>query len=253
LPEYEPMAYSIPGFAYHSTVIIIEIRKGSVEVNLITTVFFDLDGTLTDPAEGIKRCIVHALERMGRTVPAGSINESLIGPPLRAGLAQLLGQSDPEIIEEAVKLFRERYGTIGILENRVYPGIADMLDTLHKDGLQLFIVTTKLTAYAERIAAHFLPDHRFSGIYGAGPDGSFDDKAELIEHVLERHSLVPGKTVMIGDRARDVIAGRTNGLKTIGVTYGYGSRREFDEPAPDAVCDRPQEIVSAVTDWMSGL
>lgn len=121
---------------------MIEIRKRSVEENLITTVFFDLDGTLTDPAEGIKRCVVHALERMGRTVPAGSIRESLIGPPLRAGLAELLGQSDPEIIEEAVRLFRERYSAEGVLENKVYPGVPDMLDTLHKDSLKLLSNTS---------------------------------------------------------------------------------------------------------------
>jgi phosphoglycolate phosphatase len=169
-----------------------------------------------------------------------------IGPPLRWTFPRLLGTDDGELVETAIGYYRERYETIGLFENEVYPGIAELLQQLQDEGYLLYVVTSKPTVYADRIIRHFGLDHFFVAIYGPELDGRFDEKRELVEFILRERRLDPSHTVMIGDRARDVESGRANGTRTIGVTYGFGSSAEITAAQPEEICHRPGDIYPAV-------
>lgn len=210
------------------------------------TLFFDLDGTLSDPSDGITRCIQHALQRLGRPYPPKSELQHYIGPPLRWTFPRLLGTDDASLVDAAIGYYRERYETVGLFENEVYPGIPELLQRLQGAGFPLYVVTSKPTVYSDRIVRHFGLDRFFLKVYGPELDGRFDEKRELVEFILREHRLEPGRTVMIGDRARDVESGRTNGTRTIGVTYGFGSVEEITAAGPDAICHRPEDIRPAV-------
>ena len=117
----------------------------------MTTLFFDLDGTLTDPKPGITRSIQYALRKLDRAVPSEDELTWCIGPPLRASLQKLLGGDD--LADQALALYRERFADIGLYENQVYPGIADILSGLASSRRRMFVATSKPHVYAERIIA----------------------------------------------------------------------------------------------------
>lgn len=208
--------------------------------------FFDLDGTLTDPGAGITKCICYALDELGREPPGQTALEQCIGPPLRAGFARLLATEDERIIERAMISFRERFSEVGWRENRVYEGIPETLHLLRELGCRLSIVTSKPLVFARRIVDHFALNQYFEDVHGAELNGAFDDKRELLAAVLKKTSLREETSLMIGDRREDIAAGKHNGLKTIGVLYGYGTRCELDEAGADALVDSPEDIPAVV-------
>lgn len=205
-------------------------------------VLFDLDGTLTDPREGITRCIQYALEKLKQPVPSQSALEAYIGPPLRGTFAAILASTDAALVETAVGLYRERFAAVGLFENELYAGVPSMLESLQAARLRLFVATSKVGIFAERILSHFGLSGFFDGVYGSTLDGRFDNKVDLLRHLLESESASASETVMAGDRLHDVIAARQNRIFSLGVTYGYGTREELRTAGADVLCDSPLEI-----------
>jgi phosphoglycolate phosphatase len=210
------------------------------------TILFDLDGTLTDPFEGITRSIRHALVALGVDAPAQPELRWCIGPPLRVSLPRLLGTDDAARVEAAVAAYRDRYGTVGLFENVRYEGVPEMLRALRDEGRRLFVATSKPRVVAERIVAHFELAPHFEPVYGAELDGRFDHKDALIAHLLDTEQLAPERVLMVGDREHDVLGARANRIRALGVTYGYGSLTELVEAGAAATVDGPGEVVGAV-------
>jgi phosphoglycolate phosphatase len=212
------------------------------------TLFFDLDGTLSDPSAGITRSIQHALQCLGRPYPPQFELKQYIGPPLRWTFPRLLGTDDESLVEAALVYYRERYADVGLFENEVYPGVPELLQTLRESGYTLYVVTSKPKVYSDRIIQRFGFDRHFIEVYGPELNGRFDEKVELIEFILRERALDPRRTVMIGDRARDIESGRAHGTRTLGVTYGFGPPEEIIAARPDGICHRPGDIYPAVRD-----
>lgn len=194
---------------------------------------FDLDGTLTDPSAGILACLRHALTEIGAEIPSSEILHQCIGPPLRDALLSILG--DDATAARALALFRERYGRTGLFENQPYPGIERALAVL-SESARMFVATSKPQEFADRIIDHFELRRFFAAIYGCGMDGELADKAELIRHILDREQVSASSAIMIGDRRHDIHAARANGIRSIGVTWGFGSPEELREAGADAIC-----------------
>jgi len=209
---------------------------------MLSNVFFDLDGTLTDPKKGITGCIRYALQRLGRGGHREADLTRFIGPPVRHAFAKILATDDNALIEKAVDLYREKFSETGIFENEVYPGIEELLAFLHRQSFSLYVVTSKPKIFAEKIVRHFKFDAYFRDVFGPSLKGRFDDKGELIGFILQKLSIRPAETVMIGDRREDIVAGKSNRTQTIGVTYGYGSMEEIKTSNPDYICQDPSEI-----------
>jgi phosphoglycolate phosphatase len=210
----------------------------------VQTILFDLDGTLTDPKEGITRCIQHSLGRLGRDVPVVDELIWCIGPPLRDSFSVLLGSDDAGLIEDAMTLYRERFSRIGMFENSVYPGIPGALQAIHAEGVGVILATSKPTVYAVPILDHFGLSQFFRGMYGSELDGRLSDKGELVAHIVAAEGLDRRSSVMVGDRSHDVAGGRKNGIRTGMVAYGYGDRDEISQAEPDVVFGSPGEIVT---------
>ena len=209
-------------------------------------ILFDLDGTLTDPREGITRCIAHALERMGVEPPPLDELTFAIGPPLRASLAKLLGTQSREAVERALAHYRERFADVGLYENAPYEGIDEALVALRGAGFPPFVATSKPRVYAERIVAHFDLHAHFEAVHGCELDGTREDKRDLLAHVIPHHRLDAARAVMIGDRGADMRAARHHGLHALGALWGYGSREELVAEGACALCASPAEIPTAV-------
>ncbi|MBD3274080.1 MAG: HAD hydrolase-like protein [Candidatus Marinimicrobia bacterium] len=210
----------------------------------IQNILFDLDGTLTDPSEGIVNCIIHTLKKLNQSVPEREKLAAWIGPPLRENFANFLDTEDPEVIENAVTIFRDRFSDVGLFENQVYDGIPELLETLRSSGKTLFIVTGKPEPYAKRILAHFQMAACFQSIYGAQLDGTFDDKTVLMGHVLRNEGIEPDKSIMIGDRKHDIMAASKHNISTIGVTYGFGTEHELKTAGADTVVHTPEQLLN---------
>lgn len=206
-----------------------------------TYLLFDLDGTLTDSAEGIINCIKHAAETMGFPMPENP--ERFLGPTLYDSFAKYCDLNN-EQVPEAVRIYRERYKSIGLFENRVYDGIPGMLETLKNSGFELFVATSKPDVFAERILEKFGLAHYFRMIGGADINGTRNEKWEVIDHVLRNNGIADKSAVlMIGDRDNDVIGAQCAGIKCMGVLWGYGSGKELAETGADFIAETPQNVV----------
>jgi phosphoglycolate phosphatase len=209
-------------------------------------IYFDLDGTLTDPKPGITRSIQYALQKLGHhTVPTEDELTWCIGPPLRASFAKILGADDHA--DRAVSLYRERFSNVGLYENGVYDGIGEVLTALSQSGQRLFVATSKPHVFATRIVEHFGLRHHFEHVFGSELDGTRVDKSDLLQYALKIAAVDPAKTVMIGDRSHDMVGAGNNGMKRIGVLYGYGSKEELIGAGAQQVCATPPAIPGCIS------
>lgn len=206
-------------------------------------VLLDLDGTLTDPKPGITGCISYALTELGQASPPPDELTWCIGPPLRGSFCELIGE---ERADEALAKYRERFSDVGLFENDIYPEILEALEAMKGRGYGLALATSKPLVYAERIVEHFGLRHVFDSLYGSELDGSRTDKAELIGYILTTEGISPQEAVMVGDRRHDIEGAARNGVRGIGVLYGYGSEEELTQAGAVRLCQRPGDIPGAV-------
>jgi phosphoglycolate phosphatase len=215
-----------------------------MNLDSIKNILFDLDGTLTDPIEGMTRCFHYALERMSAPLPTQAELQLHIGPPLRSTFSLIMKTSDEAMIERAVSLYRERFSEVGMFENEIYDGVPEMLASLRASSKRLFVATSKVQDYTERIIKHFKLSSYFDGVYGSEMSGKFDNKADLIRHILASESLVADETLMVGDRKYDIKGAKENLCFAAGVTYGYGSAEELSEAGADYLCHSPEDVTT---------
>ncbi len=216
----------------------------------MSTVFLDLDGTLTDPKSGITGSIRHALAALGREPPGEDALVSWIGPPLLRSFEELLGDAD--LAAQALAHYRERFGEVGLYENRVYDGVPEMLDRLRAEGFRLMLATSKPHVYASRIIAHFGLDAWVERVFGAELDGTHADKPSLLAHALAESGAGPDGAVMLGDREHDVLGARANRLPCIGAAWGYGGADELGRAGATALADTPAEAAELIASVLAG-
>lgn len=207
---------------------------------------FDLDGTLTDPFEGITRSIVYAMEKLGRTAPAADDLRWCIGPPLGFSFARLFETDDSALIDQAVGYYRERYSVTGKFENRLIQGVEDTLDDLASDGFRIVVATSKLKTYAVDIVEHFGLSRHISVVYGSELDGRNASKGDLIGHVLASEARAAADALMIGDRHHDIFGARENGVAGIGVLWGFGDKVELTEAGAASIAETPAGLTGIV-------
>ena len=198
--------------------------------------FFDLDGTLTDPMQGITRSVQYALRHFGIDEPDLRKLCPFIGPPLADSFRERYGMSDAEAAE-AVAKYREYYAPKGIFENDIYPGIPELLAATAAAGCVNVMATSKPTPFAERIAEHFGFARYFRLVSGSTLDGTRTTKSDVIRHALGTLGIAPQEAVMIGDRRHDVEGAAATGLAAIGVLWGYGSREELQTAKPAFIAE----------------
>lgn len=203
---------------------------------MFQNLLFDLDGTLTNSAEGITKCVQYALRAQNIEEPDLKKLEVFIGPPLRDSFIKYYGMTREEA-EAGVEKYRERYTDIGIWENKVYPGIMELLADLQQNGRRLGMATAKPEVFALRIAERFGFNPYLEDITGCSLDGKTDKKALVVAAALEKWQLTTPeakKTVaLIGDRREDVLAAHANGIACIGAGFGFGSYEELSEAGAD--------------------
>ena len=210
--------------------------------NSIKYVFFDLDGTLTDPFEGITNSVAYSLNSYGISVSDRKELACFIGPPLYESFEKYYGFSKEEAIK-AVEKYREYFSVTGLFENEVYLGAENLLKELNEKGLKVVLATSKPEVFAKRILDHFGLSGYFAEIVGSLLSGERVKKGDVINEALNRLDN-PSKesVVMVGDRSHDIIGAKENGIISIGVLYGYGNREELTESGADYIVENIEKI-----------
>lgn len=206
-------------------------------------ILFDLDGTLTDPKEGITKCVQYALKSFGIDADTDDLVD-FIGPPLAESFSKYYGMSQEDALK-AVAKYRERFSDIGIFENGVYPGIQELLVKLKQSGRKVALATSKPEVYARRILEHYNLDSYFDVIVGSEMNGGRVDKAEVIEEVLRQfnlHDQEKPQVLMVGDRLHDMIGAVKNNISGLGVYYGYAHEGELEAAGAMHVVDTVSEL-----------
>ena len=203
-------------------------------------ILFDLDGTLLDSKEGITKSVQYALKKLGVVVEDRRELVRFIGPPLQESFENFYGVDG----RKGIQLYRECFvGEKKMLENEIYPGIPELLTQLKESGKKLVVATSKPTEYSKIILNHFGLASFFEEIQGSELDLSLVEKEDVIRVVLEKFPDYPKeKIIMIGDRRHDIHGAKVNGLKSIGVLYGYGSREELETAGADQIVEAAEEL-----------
>ena len=202
---------------------------------------FDLDGTLTDPAEGICNSFRYALRKFGIEERDEKRLLSFIGPPL-ADSFETYGMS-PEEIKTAIATYREYFNASGKFENFVYPGVPEMLEALKTGGRKLAVATSKLEKFSLEILEHFGLRSYFDAVCGASADEKRSRKGDVINYLLqELHFGDRADAVMVGDRFHDILGAKEAGIRSIGVLYGYGNRKELTDAGADMIAAGVEEL-----------
>ena len=204
---------------------------------------FDLDGTLTDPGIGITNSVMYALDRFGIHVSDRSELYPFIGPPLTESFQKYFDFSEQQA-KQAVEFYREYFRADGIYENTVYEGVHQLLESLQKAGVIIALATTKPEEFAVRILQHFDLDQYFRFIGAATMDGRISRKADVIAHLLEQMGIADRSSMlMVGDRDQDIVGAKANGLRSVGVLWGYGTQEELTGAGADHLAASPADIL----------
>ncbi len=203
--------------------------------------FFDLDGTLTIPYEGISKSFIYALKACGRKCPTERELRLCIGPPLYDCFVNLF-KMDGEEAEYAVKKYRERYHAVGWKENELVPGAEECLRALSAQGKILAVATSKPKIFAERILQSFSLEKYITYVSGCGLDGSLGTKGAVIAHAMGVLGAPAGECAMIGDRHYDVEGAKECGIFAVGVRTGYAEEGELERAGADAVFDTLNDV-----------
>lgn len=206
-------------------------------------IFFDLDGTLTDPQEGITNCVKYALEYYGIHETDYSKLMRFIGPPLVYSFQEYYGFDEKKALE-AVAKYRERFSDVGLFENKVYDGIYDMLQKLTDSGHILALATSKPRVFADRIMTKYRLRPYFKLICGSELDGTRNDKNEVIEYAIEQLKCPRDKIIMVGDRKHDIIGAKKCSVASCGVRFGYAEQGELEEAGADFIADNIADLLS---------
>lgn len=212
--------------------------------------FFDLDGTLTDPREGITKSVQYALQKFGINEPDLHKLEPFIGPPLKDSFIKYYSFSD-EDATQAITYFRERFAPIGINENQIFPGIKELLEKLKNKGVRLAVASSKPTVFVHKILNRFEIDQYFDVVVGSELDGRRVLKEEVVEEALSQLGVnsIQGNErkklcAMIGDRKFDIEGAKAHGMTGIGVTFGFAEDGELEEAGADFVVNSVDELTS---------
>lgn len=215
-----------------------------------TNIFFDLDGTVTEPALGITNGFIYSLKSFGIEVENRASLYKYIGPPLQESFGSMEG-FDEEKVAKAVAKYREYYSEKGILENDLMPGIKETLEALKAAGCKLYIATCKYELYAKQILEYLNIDGLFDIIAGSDFEKNRDNKADVISYLLESIGIEKGseefkKTVMVGDRKFDIEGANIVGIDSIGILYGYGDREEFESEGATYILGTTKELADFI-------
>jgi len=209
-------------------------------------ILFDLDGTLTDPKEGITKSVQHALRHFGQEVADLDSLCKYIGPPLGESFMRFGGIAQDEV-DAAIAKYREYFGVKGIYENKLYDRVPETLQALKSVGCKVILATSKPTVYAVKILKHFGIFDLFDVVAGSELSGERVKKAEVIEYALANAGITDrAAAVMIGDREHDILGAKQIGLACVGVLHGYGGREELESAGADVIL----EDVKAVRTWL---
>ncbi|MBR4858169.1 MAG: HAD family hydrolase [Clostridia bacterium] len=208
-------------------------------------ILFDLDGTITDPGIGITNSVAHALKKYGIAVEDRAELYKFIGPPLHKSFEEFYGVDGLQ----AVEYYREYYRDKGIYENVVYTGVEDMLKKLNSAGKKVILATSKPEVFAKEVLRYFGLTDYFYYAAGANLDGTLTDKAEVIAYALKEGGVTDKPSViMVGDREHDIIGAKKNGIDSMGVLYGYGSREELENAGADYIASSVEKITDLLMD-----
>ncbi len=205
-------------------------------------ILFDLDGTITDSAPGITDSVKYALNKLNEPIPPYETLKKFIGPPLSYGFMNFCGLSK-EKADLAVEYYREYYRVGGMLNCEVYEGVEDMLTELYNSGKKIVLATSKPEEFAIKILEHFELNKYFHTMAGATFDSSRASKSAVIEYALNKSGITDkNNAIMVGDRHHDIEGAAINGIKSVGVLYGFGDRLELESAGADYIAETADEL-----------
>lgn len=212
---------------------------------MFKNILFDLDGTIANSSEGITKCAQYGLAALGIDVPDLTQLYVVIGPPLRATYMKYWGLTE-EQAELGVEKYRERYHNIGIYEQYIFPGMEDLLKELSQTDKKVGLCTGKPEVYARRIVDHFHLADYLQDISGSTLDGKMDNKSTVVAKSLKNFNITSDEekacTYLVGDRKEDILAAHANGIKAIGVRFGFAVEGELEEAGADIIVDTVEDL-----------
>lgn len=208
----------------------------------MTSILFDLDGTLADSSLGIKKSFAYTFKKLALPFPEEETLRTLIGPPLEDSFRHYVND-----VDTAVTIYREYYKKFGVFEAELYPKIQELLEQLVANGVNLYVTSSKNEPMIYVMLEHLNIDKYFTGIYGHTPERP--NKTEVIKTCLSSEQINHQEAAIVGDTKFDIFGGKNTGIKTIGVTWGFGLESELLLAGADYICHSPLDILKVIEDF----
>ena len=206
-------------------------------------ILLDLDGTLADSRPGIEASLRFMLAELGHDPAVAGDVTWAVGPPLGWSITTLLAKYGDDRSADGLRIYRARYSDVGLYDCVPFPGVPEMLVSLHATGRPLCLATSKRRDFAERVVEYLGFSALIPTVYGALPGGGLDDKKDMLRELMRVEGYDPEGTVMVGDRLHDIEAAKANGLRSIGELWGYGGREELERAGADRLAATPSDVV----------
>lgn len=201
-------------------------------------VIFDMDGTIMDTSTGVIRSVQYALRQMGQPDDDMERIRKFIGPPLYEAFSEYYGMNDADATE-AVRQYRVRYADVGVLEYTPYEGMIELIRDIRKAGMKVGIATGKPEKFTRIILDHSGLTEYVDMLITPNLSDKKQDKPEMVRAIMEA---LGHNAVMIGDRCFDMEGAAANGIDSIGVLQGFGTKEELEKSGASYVVQGAGEI-----------
>lgn len=211
----------------------------------MTTVIFDLDGTIADTIEDLADAVNYGLRKLG--CPEHDINsyKQFVGNGAMKLCIRALPEGKKDMSEKLLDLFHEYYDVHYLDKTKLYDGIKDTLDVLAANGVTLAVATNKPQDAARKIVEKLLPDVPFTKVLGGCDERPKKPDSTVINEIL--NGLSEDNTVyMIGDSNVDIQTAKNCGILSIGCVWGFRGRTELEAACADFIAEKAEDITKII-------
>jgi phosphoglycolate phosphatase len=192
-------------------------------------VIFDLDGTLLDTIDDLSAAVNHAMQLRGFPLHTRDEYMKMVGHGARNLMRQALpdGHKDDDMVEAAYNDFKAYYTDHIDVHTKPFPGIQDLMATLHHEGVMLAVASNKFQEGTEHLIKEFFPETPFVAVLGNRHGFPYKPSPEIVEEVLNKADVKKENAVMVGDSDTDMETAANGGIEGIAVGWGYRNMKDL--------------------------
>jgi phosphoglycolate phosphatase len=209
-------------------------------------ILFDLDGTLADSLADLANATNWALAQLGCPTHSLENYRYFVGDGARQLCARALPADKQNLVDDTLRLMRERYDAHCFDLTKLYEGIPDLISTLAERHFHLAVLSNKPDVFTKRMIAHYFNPSPFTVVRGQLLNVPLKPDPTAALQIAQELDVPPAQWVYLGDTNTDMQTARGAGMRAVGVLWGFRDREELVESGAEHIVTSPQEVLALV-------